>query len=56
MPAIDQGVKRLLQTYPAELLALAMPGAAYLQPLPAEVAAEPQLLADPPVPYALPWH
>ena len=46
MPEMDQGIKRLIQTRPADVLALAVPGAEYLGPLPADVATEPQLVRD----------
>ena len=46
MAEMDQGIKRLLQSHPAEILALALPGVEYLEPMPAEVATEPQLLMD----------
>jgi hypothetical protein len=43
---MDQGIKRLLQTHPADVLALAIPGAEYLGLLPVDVATEPQLVLD----------
>jgi predicted transposase YdaD len=46
MAEMDQGIKRLLQTHPADILALALPGVEYVEPMPAEVATEPQLLMD----------
>lgn len=46
MAEMDQGIKRLLQTHPADVLELALPGVEYLEPMPSEVATEPQLLMD----------
>lgn len=46
MAEMDQGIKRLLQSHPADILALALPGVEYLEQLPAEVISEPQLLMD----------
>jgi predicted transposase YdaD len=46
MPEMDQGIKRLIQTHPADVLALALPGAEYLGTLPVDVATEPQLVLD----------
>lgn len=46
MAEMDQGIKRLLQSHPADVLELALPGVEYLEPMPAEVATEPQLLMD----------
>ena len=46
MAEMDQGIKRLLQAHPADVLELALPGVVYLEPMPAEVATEPQLLMD----------
>lgn len=46
MPDMDQGIKRLIQTHPADVLALTLPGADYLDTLPVDVAAEPQLALD----------
>lgn len=43
---MDQGVKRLLQARPGDVLALALPGAEYLGPIPTDVATEPQLVLD----------
>jgi hypothetical protein len=43
---MDQGIKRLVQSHPADVLALAVPGAEYLETLQSEVATEPQLLLD----------
>jgi hypothetical protein len=46
MPEMDQGIKRLLQSHPCDVLALALPGAQYLGALPVDVATEPQLVLD----------
>lgn len=46
MPEMDQGIKRLLQTHPADVLSLALPDAEYLGTLPVDVATEPQLTLD----------
>jgi hypothetical protein len=46
MPEMDQGIKRLIQSHPEDVLALALPGAAYLGTLPVDVATEPQLVLD----------
>ncbi|MBF6589930.1 MAG: hypothetical protein IVW57_05285 [Ktedonobacterales bacterium] len=46
MGEMDQGLKRLLQARPADALALALPGVEYLEPLPTQVATEPQLELD----------
>lgn len=46
MAEMDQGIKRLIQTHPADILALAVPDAEYLGPLPADLATEPQLMLD----------
>ncbi|HEX6800803.1 MAG TPA: hypothetical protein VF116_24030 [Ktedonobacterales bacterium] len=46
MPDMDQGIKRLVQTYAADFLALALPGAEYLGTIPIDVATEPQLTLD----------
>lgn len=43
---MDQGIKRLLQTHPRDILALAVPDAEYLGTRPVDVATEPQLLLD----------
>ena len=43
---MDQGIKRLIQSHPADLLALALPGAEYLGTSPVDVATEPQLMLD----------
>ena len=46
MADMDQGIKRLIQTHPADMLALALPGAEHLGVLTTDVAAEPQLMLD----------
>lgn len=46
MADMDQGIKRLLQSHPGDVLQLALPGVRFIEPLPAEVASEPQLLMD----------
>lgn len=46
MAEMDQGIKRLVQTHPADLLAFVLPGAEYLGTLPVDVATEPQLVLD----------
>lgn len=46
MAEMDQGIKRLIQTHPADMLALAVPDAQYLGPLQVDVATEPQLVLD----------
>jgi hypothetical protein len=46
VPDMDQGIKRLIQTHPADVLALTLPGADYLGTLPVDVAAEPRLALD----------
>jgi hypothetical protein len=43
---MDQGIKRLIQTHPVDMLALAVPGAQFLSPLQVDVATEPQLVLD----------
>jgi hypothetical protein len=43
---MDQGIKRLIQTHPADVLALALPGAEHLGMLTTDVAVEPQLMLD----------
>lgn len=43
---MDQGIKRLIQTHPADVLDLLVPGAEYLGTLPVDVASEPQLVLD----------
>lgn len=46
MAEMDQGIKRLIQTHPQDVLALAVPDATYLGTLPVDVATEPQLTLD----------
>lgn len=46
MADMDQGIKRLIQTHPADVLALALPDAEHLSVLTTDVAAEPQLMLD----------
>jgi hypothetical protein len=46
MADMDQGVKRLLQAHPADIIHLALPGAEYLAPIKTDVATEPQLVLD----------
>jgi hypothetical protein len=46
MPEMDHGIKRLLQSHPRDVLALALPGAVYEGTLPVDVATEPQLVLD----------
>lgn len=46
MADMDQGIKRLIQTHPADVLALALPDAEHLDVLTTDVAAEPQLMLD----------
>lgn len=46
MAEMDQGIKRLIQTHPADMLALAVPGGEFLNPLHVDVATEPQLVLD----------
>lgn len=46
MADMDQGIKRLLQTHPADVLTLAVPGVEYLGPIATDVATEPQLVLD----------
>jgi hypothetical protein len=43
---MDQGIKRLLQARPQDVLTLALPGVEYLAPMPTDVATEPQLVLD----------
>jgi hypothetical protein len=43
---IDQGVKRLAQSRPRDLVAFAVPGAEYLGPLATDLATASQLVAD----------
>ncbi len=46
MAEMDQGIKRLLQAHPQDMLSLALPGAEYIEALPVDVATEPQLVLD----------
>lgn len=46
MAEMDQGIKRLLQARPQDVLTLALPGVEYLAPMPTDVATEPQLVLD----------
>ncbi|HUY79366.1 MAG TPA: hypothetical protein VMV29_21530 [Ktedonobacterales bacterium] len=46
MAATDQAMKRLIQAYPAAMLALALPGATFVRLEPTEIAVEGQLLFD----------
>lgn len=46
MADMDQGIKRLLQRHPADVLALAVPGTEYLGSLPTELVTEPQRVLD----------
>lgn len=46
MADMDQGIKRLLQRHPADVLALAVPNAEYLGSLPTELVTEPQRVLD----------
>lgn len=46
MAEMDQGIKRLLQARPEDVLALALPGVEYLEPIQTDVATEPQLVLD----------
>jgi hypothetical protein len=43
---MDQGIKRLLQTHPRDMLNIALPDAEYLGPIATDIAAEPQLITD----------
>lgn len=43
---MDQGIKRLLQVHPADVISMAYPGAEYLAPIATDVATEPQLVLD----------
>jgi hypothetical protein len=43
---MDQGLKRLCQTRPQDLLAFALPGAEFVGPLQTDLATEPQLTTD----------
>jgi hypothetical protein len=46
MPEMDQGIKRLVQTHPQDVLALVLPGAEILGVLPVDVATERQQVLD----------
>jgi hypothetical protein len=46
MPDRGQGVKRPLQTHPADLLALALPEVEYLDAVLVTLTTEPQLMLD----------
>lgn len=46
MSDMDQGIKRLLQIAPGDILRLALPGAEYVGTMPTEVATEAQLSLD----------
>ncbi len=46
MAEMDQGIKRLIQTRPVDVLALALPDVEYLGTQPIDVATEPQLVLD----------
>lgn len=46
MPEMDQGIKRLVQTHPQDVLALVLPGAEVLGVLPVDVATERQQVLD----------
>ena len=46
MADMDQGLKRLIQAHPADMLALALPGAHFLSTVPTDLATEPQLALD----------
>lgn len=46
MADMDQGIKRLIQTHPRDVLAFAVPEAEYLGTVPVDVATEPQLVLD----------
>lgn len=46
MPEMDQGIKRLIQTHPQDVLALVLPGAEVLGVLPVDVATERQQVLD----------
>lgn len=43
---MDQGIKRLLQTHPQDVLSYTLPGAQYLDTIPVDIATEPQLVLD----------
>ncbi|MGH2517387.1 MAG: hypothetical protein ACRDHP_17195 [Ktedonobacterales bacterium] len=46
MAEMDQGIKRLLQTHPQDVLSYTLPGAQYLDTIPVDIATEPQLVLD----------
>jgi hypothetical protein len=46
---MDQGIKRLIQLRPTDVLALAFPEAKYVAPLAIDVATEPQLILATPL-------
>lgn len=46
MPEMDQGIKRLVQPHPQDVLALVLPGAEVLGVLPVDVATERQQVLD----------
>lgn len=46
MAEMDQGIKRLIQTRPEDVLALALPDVEYVGTQPIDVATEPQLVLD----------
>lgn len=46
MADMDQGLKRIFQLHPQDILALALPGAEYIAPIAPDVATEPQLVLD----------
>jgi hypothetical protein len=46
MGDMDQGIKRLIQMFPGDIIAFARPGAEYVSAVPAEVAMERQLIMD----------
>jgi hypothetical protein len=46
MGDMDQGIKRLLQTHPQDMLTIVLPDAEYLGPIATDIAAEPQLITD----------
>ena len=46
MADMDQGIKRLIQLFPGELIAFAKPGVEYISPAPTDVAMERQLILD----------
>src|SRR5579859_802035 len=46
MAEMDQGIKRLIQTHPQDILAFVVPEAEYLGTLPVDVATERQLVLD----------